>query len=306
VLNDDLLRRFKPQNRDRKGAPFAGTIDLLDRLKLLHEPPVNVVLDDKGRPAAEFQPAFFQHADPAAKVEDQQIVATRFEGPQVAAVQLRDDVVEQHGILANGVDAYLVQGGILEVDAVAAAENLGILHALQEAVDLQTAVGADGDAGIGKNGRWLDPQGQEDEIRRQTFAAIQEEAVWCYGVHDGAFVDGDAAPYQGAGDPAAYRWGKTGHENASGADGDARHFRPAGRGQLPDVAGDLGRGGTAADDDHLWAVPLEMIDESASGFHEPFDGFDAEKIDGRSVDNGTGNIATGVAGKDIVGHGVAV
>ena len=87
---------------------------------------------------------------------------------------------------------------------------------------------------------------------------------------------------------------------------DVWHVSAAGCGQLPDVTGDLGRGWSNSDDNHLRTMPTELISESIFSFHEPFDGFDTEKVGRGFLDDGLRNIAAGITGKNIVGYGVLV
>ena len=134
-------------------------IFLFNRLKFLHEFPVDIVFDNKRRSSAEFQPALFKNTGCATQVEDQQVVAARVEGHEFTPVQLRQKVVEQNRILADRIDTHLVQGLVLKVDAVAATEDAGMLGALQKAVDPQAAVGSRGDVGVCKNSGWRDAQG---------------------------------------------------------------------------------------------------------------------------------------------------
>jgi hypothetical protein len=268
--------------------------------------PVDIIFGDERRPPAEFQPAFLQDADPAAQVEDQQIVAPRVKGHQVAAVQPGRDVVEQHRVLANGVNPHLVQGLVLEVNAVAAAEDVGMLGALQKAVDSQTAVRPRDDARITKNGRWCDAQGQEDEIRRQGVAVVQGDGTEGHGLRVNALADGNSPSTQGLHDSATDRFGKAGHESPARTDGDTRHVTAGGGGQLPDIAGHLRCGGAATDNDHIRDVPGEMVDEAAFCFHEPFDGLDGKDIVKIAVNGRLGDIAARVAGEDVIGNRVPV
>jgi len=55
---------------------FFGISFSLNRLKLLHEFPVNKILDDKGESSAECKPLFPQNPFSTAHIKYQQIVAT--------------------------------------------------------------------------------------------------------------------------------------------------------------------------------------------------------------------------------------
>jgi hypothetical protein len=114
VLPSLLLRFFK----------FTGN------LELAHKPPVNVVFEPKGRPKIKNELFFPEDGPAVAQIKDQEISPTRFETPHLPAIESRQQIVKQYGILPDGVDAYLVQGLGLKINAVATPEYFRIGYRL--------------------------------------------------------------------------------------------------------------------------------------------------------------------------------
>ena len=151
--------------------------ELLNGLKLAHKLAVDDVFDDKSRSAAEQEPLLSEDSGAVAQVEDQQVVTARIERLKITAFQSGHQVVEEHRVLAHGVDADLVQGMLFEVDAVAAAEHVRMGRALEIPIDQKSAVRTCRQAGSFKNRRRLDTDGHENDVHLLHLARVQSNST---------------------------------------------------------------------------------------------------------------------------------
>ena len=166
--------------------------ELLDGLELAHEFAVDDIFDDKSRPAAEQEPLLPEDPGAVAQVEDQQVVTAWIERLKVTALQSGHQVVEEHRVLAHGVNADLVQGMLFEVDTVAAAEHVRMGPALKITIDQKSAVRTGRQAGGFKNRRRLDTDGHKNDIHLMLLTRVQSNTTGLDLLHPALLQDLDS------------------------------------------------------------------------------------------------------------------
>ena len=111
-------------------------------LKSSHEASIDIILDEKCQSIAKNQSIFVINAGTVTQIQDQEEAAAGIKGAKACAIHSRHEVVKQNRILPDGINPYLLEGPVLKINAVPAAEDLGVPGALKKPVHPQTAVGA--------------------------------------------------------------------------------------------------------------------------------------------------------------------
>ena len=119
---------------------------LLDRLEFFHELPVDIILENECGAAIELHKSFSEDTGAVTQVEYQQVLPPRIELPEFSPLKCAHQVVQQHGVFPDRVHPYLVKGIVLEIYAVATAEYVCVVNALEIFIDHEPAVRADAEA----------------------------------------------------------------------------------------------------------------------------------------------------------------
>ena len=234
-----------------------------------------------------------------AHVEGQQIVFLRVESDQIPAGECSLEVLQQHRVLAYGVDSHPGDRLRLEADAVTPAENLRMRHRLEVAVHQQPPVRAYRQAGICEKSRRLNAHCHKEEVTRPGRARGRAHRARLGGFDLLALDKANPQADKPAHRLAPHRRIETRQQPLPGDQSDLR--RSGGILHQPaQVGGDLQAGRPAAGDHDKKLSLLERGDDPVAGVEQLFNGLDRNhRLVGRhpAIDR---HAAAGVEGGDVV------